>query len=301
MLPDITIFRLLDHGCRVEIVDPEDHELPMAIVWDATDDTFRDYIEFFGKIKADEDAKPKEERNPAQREFGKITLNGQSGKPGQRAFDTRNVIYTSEQVEKARAKIKEGIEQKDPLQAYLVAQNFMMVKQKKNRITRYPVQLSEFIYAYARDYMWVELFSRAHIFNSRVLNSDTDSGFITEAQLNDLRVRGKLLDGANQKKEFGLFEVEAVINKLAVGGPKFYCANKVIINGDTVIEDGEKLRIKGVRNTDKIIVDGVDYPVSGNGMMVLERKVANLPVTIKSFSIYKDHGRIMYRDIIKNL
>lgn len=58
-----------------------------------------------------------------------------------------------------------------------------------------------------------------------------------------------MVDGANQKKEFGLFEVDAVINKLEVSGAKFYCANKVIINGDqwdTVIEDGEKLRIKGI-------------------------------------------------------
>jgi hypothetical protein len=227
LLPDVTIFRLLDHGCRVDIVDPEDHEFPMAVVWEATNDTYKKYIVFFGKIKADEDAKLKEERNPAQREFGKMGLNSQSEKPGQKTFDIRNIIYTIEQVEKARAKIKEGIEQKDPLKPYLVAQNFMMVKQHKKRVTRYPVQISDFIYAYARDYMWVELFSRSHKFNSRVLGSDTDSGVITEAQLNDLCDRNKLV---NTEKEFGLFEVEAVIDKFAYGGPKFYCANK--IDGD---------------------------------------------------------------------
>jgi hypothetical protein len=56
-----------------------------------------------------------------------------------------------------------------------------------------------------------------------------------------------------------MMEVEAVINKFVYGCPKFYCANKVIINGDSVIEDGEKLRIKGLEIVIKSWLMGLSF------------------------------------------
>lgn len=315
LLPDVSIRRLLMEGCHVEFAIPTDTQLPHSIIWHATNDTFRDYINLFAKIKSDEDAKPADQRNMAMRELGKLGMNGVSGKASQRQFDSKNVIYSSEEVEKAREEITQRIHQAlnqpfsgakhpekenfrdgvpkfaDTPDIVLIAKNFMMMKVKHYGSKLYPVQLSCFIYAYARDLMWEDIYSRAYLFGGAVWYSDTDSAVINRAQLQDLANRGRLVQ--NNKKEFGLFELEAEISRIVVAAPKFYALTKT--------DGSEKLRIKGIRSTDEYLVNGEFRPITGNGVDLLVRKVNGEPITIKSYSIYRQNGKVMYRDLIKQL
>lgn len=292
LLPDVSMRRLISEGCEVEIVlAPEGN--PHTMSWTKSNNTFNEYINLFARIKKEEDAKPPEERNMAMRELGKLGMNAISGKAAQKEYNEKTVIYSETEAAKAGKLIEKELSEKRPINIVMLANNFIMLKVPKSRCKHYPAQLSSFIYAYARDLLWEDIFSRAKALGGDVWYMDTDSAIINKAQLQDLRKRGRLVRSKN--KQFGMWEEETAVSKLVVAAPKFY--------GLETPEGKVKLRLKGIRNNDKYLREDQDINDEGQTVDVemLERKIAGEVIRIKSFSIYRKDGRIMYRNIVKEV
>jgi len=224
--------------------------------------------------------------------------------------------------EKCRAyvsKFLETMNKKDIPENNYVSQNYVTFQEKKKKLTHYPVHLSSFIYAYARDYMWQHIFSKAKQFGGECYYTDTDSAVIKYRHMKYLKNQGLLVKEGELKK-FGDFEIEKIIKKLIVEGPKFYCLE--------TIEGEIKLRVKGVRPRDSLLLDvdgkvivkkclkkneknlkkgfvfeGKEALVENSGMQLLEAKLGDSTeinkVAIKTFAFYKHQGQLMFRDSIK--
>lgn len=189
----------------------------------------------------DEDEEGEEEKNDEQVESSFKTLNGLSITP-----IIESKIYITETLSDQTAYNKSNV----------------------------PSQVGVFIYAYARDFMWKQIFRKAHVYVT-----DTDSALITFEDLlkldnlfmdQDDMIGSEILKELSEEKlkqlekkvqlggnkEFGMIDIEAVCTSAAFIGPKSYVFQNTIQTFDEKTKRkvaktvALKHRIKGVRDTD---------------------------------------------------
>lgn len=344
LVPTVTLNRLLNSGCDVTPIPLSDW-LPGApeiygYVWTEAAPVFKEFVEITEKDKNEQDkfkATGDKRYNNALREMYKLILNSLSGKviqknrPAQSAFFQKEPDY--------RAKIKALIDSDTVHNISPITENAVFVEWKDEKAAYknpHPSQLGVFIYAYAREYMTANLFSRVE-----VIYSDTDSGVIScedyEKLPEELLTMGmeSILSGVlckSRDKKFGDLEVEEIpagsglitFDEILVIAPKCYA----------IYRDGKivKYTMKGVGKKDMFLVPA-DIPVKMEGphwqglvravspsetwlqvdahkeiffdlmAIRLEDGLADYTVTTKSFQIRGTirEGKVVYNPIYKQV
>ena len=290
-VPIISIQLLIGYGAKVIMVPDEEGDV--AIVWNKTGNVFKQYVDLLSKIKQEQDmfktvGNPK--YNNSLREMVKLMLNSLSGKVIQRNFDNASVFVQSErELTDVLNSLAKADWVKQDVSIAPVTTNSAFVEYKIIDPYRKPMpsQLGIFIYAYARAYMFQNVFSRTHVYYS-----DTDSAVIDFDDYNKLPVElvpvqyqnngVQLVESVIREKQFGDLELEEAIYELSdtekikikqyttivVIAPKIYALyyqNQIV-----------KYRLKGVRKMDEFydpaaVIEGVE----DSGWKPIEKYVYN--------------------------
>lgn len=185
---------------------------------------FEDYVDYFYNLRL----KFKEEGNEVMQYFAKIMLNSLYGKFGQRNESFKTIGFTEDPDFRA-----ERVYDADEGRWRYIRQVGHKIEEKDGYVegSNSFVAIASFVTAYARCYLW-ELIEKAG--EGNVLYCDTDSLFVTEAGLNNLK---PYLDN----KELGKLKVEGVTDKLIIWGAKNYIF-------------GDEIKRKGIRK-DAVQID----------------------------------------------
>lgn len=290
-VPLITIQLLMQYGAKVSLIPDEDGE--SAIVWDKNSPMFKQYVDTLSKIKQEQDmfkAKGDSRYNNSLREMVKLMLNSLSGKVIQRNFDNASVFVQSEK-EFTDAMNQLGSENwvgrdvtVSPVTTSSAFIEYKIIDPYKRPM---PSQLGIFIYAYARAYMFVNVFSKAHVYYS-----DTDSAVILFSDYNKLPTEllpiqyvnmpgsATLTETVIREKQFGDLELEEADYELPDGRKfkiKQYTTLVVIASKTYALyyqNQIVKYRLKGVRKSDEFydpaaVIEGVE----GSGWKPIEKYV----------------------------
>jgi hypothetical protein len=200
----------------------------------------------FKKVKEDEDAKPKNERNNVKRNMAKLFLNSLSGKVNEMLHIDKTVLVRT-QADMDRA-IENSANHKDMVLNEVLSRTVGIISYtcdpKEVYAEQYrPVYLGVLIYAYARDHMY-----RSILAEYDVLYQDTDSALVTKVTYDKFAADKPELLG----EEFGQLALEEGSEDMAkfmTIAPKNYF---IMGTDDKLIKKG----FKGVRLTsDKYIDD----------------------------------------------
>ena len=266
-VPTVTVIQMRKYGVDVKIVPDITKGYTdglIGIMWAYKASVFENYVKTMEKFKNQQDQYKKEGSplyNPVLRQMYKLLLNASIGKPVQKNFKRESyIVYSPESLRGAlnsKGEIEEWADQ--GLTVTPITDEAAFVEFDLDDIAAYknpkPSQIGVFTYAYARKYMYDEVYSKIHVYYS-----DTDSAVIKLSDYNkirkELRVADISYDAETRKyaqiplkeKEFGDFELEEgtngefVFDTLVVIAPKLYA----LYNGKKIV----KCRHKGVRKTD---------------------------------------------------
>jgi len=278
-LNSVMINYLREEGCLVEIIGD-------GVVWKATDECYKEYVDTFVNLKILEDEKIKRGcGSKSYRTILKLCLNSLSGKPLQKHFKKQTRMW-----KQGSKSLKEFIKEDgrklvnwhmiSPRVCYLDFESEDWYKQAR------PSQLGDFIYTYARVKMNKLLFSKYEI-----LYTDTDSAVVRREVYEDLIKRGVIGDN------LGMLKLELEFDRIIILAPKVYVC----------IKDGKVIKkcIKGVRDTDTWSVkeDGIYIPLEGNIIEFFESMLKHGKCYVKTWNYFNDVSniQIVRRDPIKEI
>lgn len=255
-VPRVTVELLQKYNADIEIIPDEDGVY--GIFWSDQGKVFEDYVKQLENKKNEQDLfkKNKDPKyNQSLREMLKLMLNSLSGKVIQKQFKRiTNMAKSEKEFVELLDHLREGDYKNwtDKRMAITpLGKNIAFVEytDKDRYVKPKPSQLGVFIYAYARAYMFEQVFSKTHVYYT-----DTDSAVISKED--DLKLENSLKPD-NRDKVFGDLELEEGIYRIdentvktttdfdivLVIAPKIYALYK----GNYVA----KYRVKGVKKTDE--------------------------------------------------
>lgn len=291
LLTSVDIKQLLLYGGDVEFI--QNGEMPCGIMWEKTTKTFETYINYFYEKKAEQDRwKDKDPRyNNALREIYKFLINALSGKPAQRIYKAASRFYDRNSSEFTDL-VKDGLDNKYcKLQGIIAGgMDWVIVKQETDRFKSYPIQLSCFIYSYARKKMYDNIYSKTNEFGGSIYG-DTDSCVVNQALYDDLISKGLVGDGLGQ------FKKEWDVHRIYVIQPKLY----MIFGINEFGKLSEKYRSKGVQARDKWqYSDGEYYSINEDMFKyLLELRKNNEKLPVKTMAIKRINNVVYKHDFIK--
>ena len=232
--------------------------------------------------------------NPALRAVTKILMNSCSGKLAQRNFDDMVVLaHGATQQLAAEAKMRNG--QADEWISLGGSTCILVGKKRTEDVFKgehaKPSQLSMFIYAHARCYMYELIIKRYDI-----MYMDTDSALLSLADYTQFRADQPELD--KKKAGLGDFEEELVSKKkdddpsfifadanntrVVLGGPKMYLVQPLSAEG--IPASNSKAKIKGINlYADKLAIGATEFPrEDARELHKLYQGVAGKTVSLKA-------------------
>ncbi len=246
LLPRVTIEDFLDAGIEVNFTG-------VGYVWSEQGPVFKAYVAKYEKLKEEQDEyKENEDKryNPVLREMYKLILNSLSGKVGQKEYYSKLVYYDMRD-SKDRQDFITAVASGSETDTVSHNGSYARIPKVYTSSRAYPVQLAVYIYAYARSYMWRNIFSKM-----KVYYSDTDSALVDWTDFSGInnvyrpkRFHGVIDGEFKKKKEFGDFEIEELADEVYAPAPKAYA---LVYNGKDV-----RSRLRGIRAQDTLTIDGV--------------------------------------------
>ena len=280
---------------------------------ESVDDLFSSYIDPFIEEKKRQDrlkAINDPDANSGIRELCKLGMNSLSGKLMQRAFDTAKVFT---HVNKVNTVTEQFIE---PSINMLTNDRCIVTgKLKDVPDCKYPTHLGVFVYAYARSYMFCNIFSKYPVYYT-----DTDSIVVSNDTFAKLEAGGFMGESLGKIKD-DLTKDQAtpfIFNRFIAIAKKEYC----IIKDNVLV----KSRVKGVRDSDNYILGFIPktrddkrievnmsllnfdrlstverFPI--NTIDFFERRLRSEPMTVVSWSFKKNTSNLtlQYVTITKEL
>lgn len=159
-------------------------------------------IDFFKKVKEEEDAKPKAQRNGVRRNMAKLFMNSLSGKVIENLhLEKTEIVRTQRDIDRIMKTVSnpqkdmslEGVFENNGLVSYKIAASQAI--KHDNR----PIYLGCLIYAYAREHMYESVLR-----DYDVIYQDTDSALLTKGEYERLCKEKPHLIG----EQFGQFALE---------------------------------------------------------------------------------------------
>jgi len=317
-VPCITIRQLCRYGVKYNFV----RDGIFAIVWDKSAQVYKSYIEFLENIKNEQDVylnNNDNRYNASIRQMVKLLLNSVSGKAGQKNYRDRSELIIGLSELKRYFSLNNDVFKltENDFNLHIISSDTAFITNKLSEEDSYinppPSQLAVYIYAYAREYMYENTFSKCHVYYS-----DTDSAIIklehydlidNKLKCDDFKYGKKV---SIRPKKFGDMEIECIFNYLIVISNKTYLIANIDENGNKNII---KYRIKGIRKKDEFFYDGKwyrlnddnDNKIEFNIILLFEILYNNIvkekKVTFRSSQIRKfiKEGRLEHRYIEKNI
>jgi len=227
------------------------------------------------------------------RQCTKLYGNSMSGKPSQKPFYEKSVLYDRNNTEDFRKAHKRGVDMGKIFEVEGITQNIVIQKEYSEKANHMPVQLSSQIYALARNYMFDNIFSKAKV-HGKSAYGDTDSGIVGESLYNTLSDK--------MGKNLGDFDLEWKVDRVTVVGAKAY--NLEGINDKNKFDT--KTRYKGVQlGRDRFDNHGKEEVISKvNGYdfvkTVLDAHERGEKVAVKSSTMKRKDCKITYqKEVIK--
>jgi len=265
-LTSVEINALDRYGCEYEFIPWNDIAVKcIGIYWESySTNLFTNFFEPIKNEKTNQDIykKKKDDKyNPALRNICKLLLNSLSGKMGQRNYETSaHLCKNNDDEKKVESKCNyDSIHLKFQYGDYRILEGDKKTKFIYNNNTAKPSQISAFIYAWSRIYMYDTIFS-----NYDAMYTDTDSALLRRDDGEDFEKKFIKTCGEQPHiyhelsskgiktlgDDFGQFEEELGIKdkdgiEAHILAKKLYCI-EIIDEKGQVRKDKSKYKLKGV-------------------------------------------------------